>query len=712
MSRSKFGLGDLSFAGQRVCSRSSAGASLRAFEICPPVSTPGVDSGWRLWTCCDLAGTPICESVIVDDIFQFSTYIKPLHTYHLLHEWQMANPLETINHMDAAYFDNLVRLDPPEPTLPLEHPDIPEIFLQHLFYPGRFSALSLQTVLDDYIANRQDPEIIVELDVAYPALSLKFAAVIGSNIQMEINQQTGAPAVDIYRRDLKLEWLGVWARVRELEKHGQWPIGSAILGDQIFIVCRGGVMGAAAQDTCEVISSTKLEDTDDLKDLSVSSIVTYPLLQDPESRAQILAISCAGESLSSALAQQATDDGTMSSLDSLIENINEAIAAPAQTPIEALAAGIWDEAVEPYLTEEDYMTARRILSDCVDLSTGLSSTLDCLCDFTSPVRGAGPTVVQPSGLLNALTASALSRSIASRYTLARGLLLVCSFCLVESDASAETEEGEALIGILARTLAVYHRYRVLWWLSQQTGEEARQYRKAKPTTKRRAEGQDVLAEGMGSLRVAEASGGDDLDGYSVEDSLLHSLLAHPPSGDLEVAATTSATSAATSFLSSTGIITPDLQDDESLPADVKLACTILVDNHPTAAKEYTELFPSSSGLAYVKGRACLELGEADEAARLLRIASTGCEDAALRGILPTTGEVAPLTRYFIHVTNLFEELGLDAAVAHFGNLALDSAHGAVQEMREIRTKVFLANLSLGAYKEAYSLMVGTSNLEL
>lgn len=71
----------------------------------------------------------------------------------------------------------------------------------------------------------------------------------------------------------------------------------------------------------------------------------------------------------------------------------------------------------------------------------------------------------------------------------------------------------------------------------------------------------------------------------------------------------------------------------------------------------------------------------------------------------------PTGSYYKHLVQVFRDLGQDGPVAHFGQLALRSGDTAA-ENTELWTKVFLANVALGQYEEAYSVLASTPSLKL
>jgi len=57
--------------------------------------------------------------------------------------------------------------------------------------------------------------------------------------------------------------------------------------------------------------------------------------------------------------------------------------------------------------------------------------------------------------------------------------------------------------------------------------------------------------------------------------------------------------------------------------DVGLAHTILVDGHADTAGRLTELYPLSSGIAYVRARALVEVGAFEESVDLFKQGASG-----------------------------------------------------------------------------------------
>ncbi len=616
---------DLVYAGERPCSLASAGSHLRGFEIQPPMEKDRFDSGWTLWATWDNKGTISCESVIMDDVFQFQTHVEPQHSSRSLYDWQQASHSTEVEQFDAAYFDDLLSLDPPNPARPYDNADISSIFIHHLFYPARFSSLTLTTAFDEYILQLPKRHLIPQLSAAYPSLSKKYLAVVGCQIEMEMSPQTGAPVVQVFRRDLKLDWLGIWARVRDLDKQARWPVSTAAVEQQLVVFTREGVTASVPEDAIRVVdrlgqSSENVHDFLDLPEGSLKSL--FLALTPPTARRCAVALSSVGTSMSTALARQEADEGG-SGLELFNDQVNAFLAAPASQPVEALAGSLWDDMVDPYLTEQDRVNVRRLLSECPDTMRGLSESLDLLANLTFPLPGTDISDFNDSGLAKSLITSTIMAVIAARYSFARSILLVSLFHLAQS----ADEEAEDLIEILNRAVVTYHRYRILKWVSEQTGEEAQTRKKGKRSDKRKQNGgDDMLAEGLGGLKMREGEEeGVDMDGYDVGYSLLHSLLARRSPQTVKKGSISAIHESATSFLSATGLLRKNQVDLEPQSADVELAHRILVDGHAALAGQLSALYPLSSGMAYVRGRAYLEVGDPDSAVRCLQQAAAGCK---------------------------------------------------------------------------------------
>ena len=482
----------------------------------------------------------------------------------------------SINYFDAAYFDAIT-----------QEGDISALFISHLFHPGRFSQLALTATLSVYEQHLPRPHLLPQLSAAYPSLAKNYAAVVGCTLEMQVGRQTGAPMVEGFRKDLKREWLGIWAIACDLDKQARWPVGTVVVDGQFLVVTREGISAVVADDL------------------------------------QASAVSKAGAHIASVI-----------DLDEFTEQLNAVLAAPPSQPVELLAGSLWDEYVEQSLSEDNYTTVRRLLSDGGDVETSLNDELDALGSLGDSDGDDGYT-----DLGTDLVTDTLTDIILTRYALSRDILLAALFHLSER----RDDDAEDLIIMLSRSLATYHRWRILRWVSEQTSERDRL--------------------DIGGLKMGEKH----------DSSLLASLV----KGDLPI----QFVDAALAWLRKSF---PEDPSVEPSSGDVWLAYSML---DYGAAGHFTTLCPLSAGMAYVRGRAYLDIGDIDEAIRHLQLAAAGVGKV---DILPTS-----INEYYHHVTRLCE--GRPSAVVYLGQLAIASA----PDEKECWTKVFLAHLALTSYEAAY-----------
>jgi nuclear pore complex protein Nup160 len=620
-SNTSSGANDLEYAGSRPGSSASAGSQLRGFEVQPPTRTDAAD-GWRLWAVWDSKGTLSADSVQVNDILQFTNYIEPQFRPPMVFDWQKALIDNPFDRFDNSYFDNLIDLEAADPVNPFDNEDITLQFIEHLFYPGRFSVLTLTTSLEDFIDQLPGPVQNKLHTSVYPSLSKRFEAAVGSTLMMETSSQTGAPEVVKYRKDLKQQWQGIWARVRELDKQARWPVSTASVNGQLVILDRDGASVPVEEDTpCVLVhlgkSNSEATEFQSLPEGSLRAI--YPALAPPQTRRALTALTVAGEGLSAILESREVETSTGSALEALVDALDGELAAGLQEPVEVIATRLWEERIDPHVQEDERASLDRALAESSSVVRTLSEALDILA--TSPIPSTVDRVANDavfSGFGNALLTSTVAAVVASRFAFIRDVLVTGLYHL-----SVSEDDEDDLIEVLARTFATYHRYRVLQWVCEQTGEEAAERSRARRLAKRLRGKDDVLAD-FETLKMREGDDEpQDVDGYNTSYSLLHSLLARVMPQSVPVDTVACLFDSACAFLADLDLLEPEQIDIEPRDPDVKLAYAVLADGHAAAARQMTELYPLSSGLAFVRGRALLEGGEVEEGVRHLELASAG-----------------------------------------------------------------------------------------
>ncbi|KAL1412954.1 hypothetical protein Q8F55_000703 [Vanrija albida] len=694
---------DLVYAGERSGAPWSAGSQLRGFEVQPPTRTDTLD-GWRLWAVWDSKGSLSADSVPVNDILQFSTYIAPSIKPRMVLEWQRVDHADHVEAFDAAYFDNLLSLSPPDPTNPLDNSDISETFVQHLLYPGRFSQLTLTTALDNF-TDSLDPIYRETIkSSAFPTLSQKFIAAVGCDLKMETSPQTGAPVVDAYRKTLKLQWLGIWARVRGLDKQARWPVATASLNGQLLILDREGASVPVQEDSAGVLVhlSKNGKQASEFQALPEGSLLAfYPSLAPPQARRSLTALAIAGQRIAAALERSDNLDESGTALDALTATVRDELAAAPTVPVEDIASNWWENGVEPFINDTVRSEVQVALAEVSSLPRTLLEALDILQQ--APPATAKEKIADDwsfSGFGNALLSSTISNLVGARYTLALNVLLVSLYYLADSSA----DEDDELFEVLTRAQVTFHRYSVLHWLVEQTGEDAAERR----VKRKRTGAKDDFYSKLAGLKVREGGDdGSDADGYELAYSLIHSLLSRTLPQPVPVDTAASLFDASSTFLSNLNILAKAQVDIEPRADDVKLSAAVLADGHAATARDLIDQYPPSSGLAYVRGKALLETEDYEDGVHELELASAGCEDGSLAPVLPSAVGKSGRGPYYRHVMDIVGEKGLKAAVAAFGERALQVADAEDQSTRDIWTRVFLAHLHLHQYEDAYATLTST-----
>lgn len=626
---------DMTLAGDRRCSAHAIGAELRGFEVLPSLRDGDYESGWKLWVTWDQKGSRICESIVMDDLFQFTTVLHGNDSFSLLYEWHRASYTSDVDTFDPAYFDNLLSLDPPIPTSPHENGDIGQTFIEHLFYPGRFSILSLTTALEEFIAQLPQNKAYAQSSQTYPSLASKYEKIIGCNLEMSTNPSTGAVEVHEFRSKLKMQWLGVWARVRNLDAAARWPIGTTLLDDgQFLVVAREGYSTVVPQDACAYVNT--LAHLDDPKGLvalpNTALLPALSAIELPSTRSNAIAISSAGENIARALSGSPHDEQNASALLVFVDSVNNLVAQGSVEDVEVSANRSWADEIVPYLDDEVFVKVRRTLSDSHDLLTGLHEILNMLASVPSSVLGPTDDGLRFSGIGNALAAEDIAVTIRARYQLARNALLVVIFAAgavwapdnllgSASWVTPDTDEGQVAIQLLTQAFTIYQRYRVLNFMTEQWADESKT-RDGRKSLKRR-HGDDGGAEAL--------RGTVDADEHETAYSLIHCLLARALAQEVHEGVMGEIGNARATFLQSALSLYQGIWETRPLQKDVQLAYHILQDGHPVPAGRITSFYPPSPGMLYVRARAYLEMGDIDEAIRHFEQAASGC-----RGTLPDT----------------------------------------------------------------------------
>jgi hypothetical protein len=84
-------------------------------------------------------------------------------------------------------------------------------------------------------------------------------------------------------------------------------------------------------------------------------------------------------------------------------------------------------------------------------------------------------------------------------------------------------------------------------------------------------------------------------------------------------------------------------------------------------------------------------------------------DGSLACILPFAQDNGE-SEYYAHVSSLYGDAGYDGPAIYFGQLALRSSKSTPS--KALYTRIFLSNIALGNYEDAYSILTATTSEEL
>lgn len=607
--------------GGIACSAATRGAEIRGFGITSPPVDDAMGSGWKLWAAYDLHGQLLTQVASLDQQCRYQGYNDANATdiiTQTLDGWtSLATPVADADaRLDAAHFDALVHLLPNEDQDPLDFSDIQYLFTSHLFQPRRFSLLTLHTAIAEYIASIPSKSTSHIVQTLYPTLEEKFAAVVGCTLSVEYSPQTGAPMIEAHRRALKREWLGVWARAREIDKEARWPVAMvpSSCGSGVIVGLREGFVIPMAEDVANVLvrlgTDAHAEERNAVWAMPPGPLsTTYPAFAPPEARRSILAVARAGAAISELLAAQSLDDNqdALSVFESELHTITS--AGPVEAP-ETYGARLWEDCVDTFITAD----IRAILATTI--GTISAASLDQgLAMLASAERQDLEQDLAPSSSLGLnVTASAIAEVAAARASLARNFVLAILFKLEEGQRDEDEDEGsDDLVETLARAFVVYQRFRVLVWISNQKLEQ-----KTSSVVSRAQDGDEALLESLTGLKVGDLQSADD--GADFGPSALRPLLerwhvAPLSSGNSGASVQDTLAGSVATFITSSGILSGELYESLATASDVVLAHALLLEGQATLAKDLVAMYPPDTGMTFVGAKASLDLGAIEEAIR-------------------------------------------------------------------------------------------------
>ncbi|GAA5962589.1 hypothetical protein JCM21900_000955 [Sporobolomyces salmonicolor] len=594
----------------------------------------------------------------------------------------------------AAYFDDQLRDS---------NVSVPETFLRHISYPGRYPPATI-----DYALQMYEELVLSEIDaddlpepfaLEYDSLLDHAAAVVGCLIKLEHSPQTGAPLHDEYAKRLKLEWLRFVAMLNESRAAALFPTCLSV-DEQRGVVCvvgRDSVAVPIVEEAVQTLHNLRSPDAEQALDLPAPQTDLLPVLT---------------------LVRALTSRLSTAGLAFLEVALLDRLRIPFETDIEDISLDLFERTLEPVLSEE-------ALSQIVDGLRSLShpaQAVEAFCELLRATEAPAAMAVQAKStdLTNALLTDALSTSISARFDLAKGLVALLLA------AWGADEEGDPAFPQLEQTTSVafatLHSIAALHWVATQIVEPSLEAVASAQHGEKDSDG--GMFERFGELRMQGGGAGGAADVVPVPTyGLLNALLRIPPYSPSVPSSAYSAlpvalASAASAFLTSTGLLGRKHLIDVS-PSDVTFAFALVQLGLPAPARELVAFYPRAAGMAYVEGRAELELGNGEEAvgaferaaAELYAADVLPADDASASGlslVLPSQIGTS-LARYYIHIVSLFVPYSIDHAIARFARLALEQLdeEGIEDEVaaKDLWIKLFRSLAATGEFEQAYEVVM-------
>ncbi|KAJ3290184.1 hypothetical protein HK104_006963 [Borealophlyctis nickersoniae] len=600
-------------------------------------------------------------------------------------------------------------LDIPNLEHKLKSRSVQEVFLDHIFAPGRFSMRTIKLALDSYEDSKQMEGIsppVRDPSSTWDRLRRRAAKVVGSSWRRDVpwgesNAEDQAAFLSQYNIALRQEWAELFRNCMKLHEDASAPcyLYHSRRSGTVSVVKRAGISVVREADSSEVVGCIGAGTLDPTAFLTLPEALVapnHPAIADRSLRTRLNLLWRAIELIRDTFGTDA------------IGAFEDDVVAQLPNPMSSLV----HLAVE---TQENFFNAAenpRFADRFVDMLRGINGVKEVygtLLELVrngggSPAAGSGAQGTNASGFSNALVAAATGQIAAARHALARDLLMliVCATGVV-GDENIRPDNS-----FIAECFVTYHGCRLLAWLCERrvsaSGPDGR-------------EGGDVTNR-MSTLRLGPsdaAAGRDELGADTLALHLLrqHYLLEfdfnqHPLQMLLRMAPA--------QFISKLGLTLKGVTAVLPTPEIVLLAQKLMVYRHWDAAEGVLVTVPHSAASRYL--RACVEIerGEWRRAREHFESAAAGLRNlesqhSDLANVLPPHIYTGGAGAYFRHVMQMFHDKHIWDMVAVFARLALkrfttEQNESNQEAVKTLYRHLFTASLEMLAFDEAYEAMIG------
>jgi len=529
---------------------------------------------------------------------------------------------------------------------------VARLFLDHLFYPGRFALSALTTALDGYISTvlAQSSSSSVSRSVrqqigtsigrstttggggvpsalcrSYASLPARIGAVVGCQLERAIDPLTGAVREREHLEACLAEWVGFLARADEAEQRARWALTAVVLHPSTeeeeepteepiwAVVRRDGLLvpverAGPAEDAVA---------TGRLASPSSSSSAASTLLSLALDLVGTTNSGAGGSISSGPAAELAVPYPSLVHVRSDLGRFAAGQAPLGGLSVEDAVLDLWLGRCEPGLAPQTAARLEALRSGHGGPKTvarGATELLDLLgqtADGANAATGHGDSARALSPLGAALAGSAVLECAAARERLALGLVLVLG-----AVGSQTAEDDPALVDLvrtLDRAVRSWQEAAALEWVAK-TGVEVG-VAAAAPTAVAAQAGSPEWVDRFGGLKVGGTTSSSSSNQAALlpPPSILASLLSvNSPSPSASLRRTASAVLRSWTALSQPGA-------DRS-PA-LALVSRVLALGQPGRAAELADRYDDADGTGYVQARAALALGQIESSVRLFERAA-------------------------------------------------------------------------------------------
>ena len=509
-------------------------------------------------------------------------------------EWtKVGRGSASVARWNSSYFDQQIQDSAPTST------NLINIFTEHIFYPGRYSATTLEFALDGYedttlseIDPRHRPEAF---SFEYESTADKIRAIVGCTVQLEISTQTGAFLHEAYNKKLKVEWLKFVAMCNESRAAALFPTALAGSDERglMMILTRDAIVVPIIQDSVGMLE--RLEGNG-------HELAVFMNLEEASLEGSYASLAAGGvrQDIFSILSVITSIQATISRADAreLEDALLKIVRTPLAADIEDISLELFDKFLAPNIDD----TLSATLSDQLRLLGNPSDSLQTLWRLVSSSELIESIETDPdssdpiSELSAALLADQISLSIDSRYSLVKGLIVLMLYLYGEEGELL----GEGLSGLANATFASFHTLSALKWITKQ----------GPPPILVDLESDQSILERFGEMKMD----GNSASPHSIPSfSLLNSLLLNPsfsPALSSPSHLSQSLTQSANDFLSSTGLLAEKLSLVDT-PEEVSFALRLVEMDVGESVLDFVEMFQGATreGMRFVKGLCLMRLDD-------------------------------------------------------------------------------------------------------